>query len=404
MGSYILRLSVSYDIYDTITIGDMNERNAKKLMEELQDSRVNFVTVDANDHQQLVDLMKSYDIVASAIGPFYKYGPLIAKAAIEAKIPLVDICDDYGPTQEILAMDGATKTAGIPIFMGYGWTPGLTNFLARYGYDKMDKDRPMKMNISWGGGAADSEGLAVVFHVLYAVTRQIPTFLNGKLVDIPAAGGHEHIEFPPPLGIVHVYDCGHPEPVTLPKFLPGVEECTLKGGLTPDWNNNFTGSLKQLHLIQGPKRKRVVGKLVHKFERIFEMGGGINASSARVDILGYRGGKEVHLVYCTPSLPMGELTGYPAAIAAKFYCEGKISGTGVIPAEMVDPLPFFAELKKLGIDMIFDDEGQPKILKKPKAYSPGFLAKYGITGILLLLFGGILGLTGWLIAWIISLI
>ena len=74
------------------------------------------------------------------------------------------------------------KAAGIPIFMGYGWTPGLTNFLARYGYDKMDKDKPMKMNVSWGGGAADSEGLAVVYHVLYAVTGQIPSFLKSSLI------------------------------------------------------------------------------------------------------------------------------------------------------------------------------------------------------------------------------
>ena len=71
---------------------------------------------------------------------------------------------------------------------------------------------------------------------------------------------------------------------------------------------------------------------------------------------------------------------------------------------MVDPLPFFAELKTQGIDMIFDDEGQPKQLGKPVPYTPGFLARYGITGLLILIFGGILGLAGWLISWLISLI
>jgi saccharopine dehydrogenase-like NADP-dependent oxidoreductase len=199
MGSYALKLSSTFPIYTQITIGDINEKRANELIKDIEDPRVDFQKVDAYDHNALVKLMQNYDIIISAIGPFYIFGPLVANAAIKAKKPLIDICDDYGPTIEVLKMDKEAKAAGVPIFLGYGWTPGCSNILARYGHDKLDKDFPIKCNISWAGGAADSEGLAVVYHVLYAVTGKIPSFLGGKMENVPAGEGYEKVEFPAPL-------------------------------------------------------------------------------------------------------------------------------------------------------------------------------------------------------------
>lgn len=378
MGSYAYRLSIKFDIYSEITIGDIDEKRAHKVMEQFKDPRVKFVKVNAFNHAELVALMEKHDIIISCIGPFYIFGPLVAKAAIEAKRPLVDICDDYGPTQEVLKMDDQAKAAGIPIFLGYGWTPGISNILARYGYEKLDKNSPIRINVAWVGGAKDSEGLAVIMHVLYAVDGLIPSFLNGKLTDVKAGEGHQTMFFPKPIGTVTVFDCGHPEPVTIPKYLKGVEECTLKGGLTPDWNNEFAASMKQLHLIQGPKRKKFMANFVHTFESMFASGG-IAASSDRVDLFGKIKGKDVHLAYSTPSIPMGDLTGYPAAIAARLYAEGKIGGKGVIPPETLDPKLFLGELEKIGIKMIYDDKGTPEILGELKPTTLKFWKRYGFS-------------------------
>lgn len=135
MGSYALKDSLHWEQYSEITIGDINEKQARKLIEQLKDPRLRFVRVNAMKHDELVDIMKNHDIVISAIGPFYIFGPRVVQAAIDAKKPLIDICDDHGPTQEVLEMDKDAREAGIPILLGFGWTPGLSNFLARYGYD-----------------------------------------------------------------------------------------------------------------------------------------------------------------------------------------------------------------------------------------------------------------------------
>ena len=379
MGSYLLRDTIKFGNWSKITIADINEKRATELINEFKDSRIDFIKVDATNHLKLVLLMKNYDIACSTIGPFYFFGPKVAKAAIEAKTPLVDICDDSGPTIEILKMDAAAKEAGIPIFLGYGWTPGLTNLMARHAYNKLDKSKPITLDICWAGGAADSEGLAVVMHVLYAVTGDFPSFIDGKYIDMPAGKGNVKLDFPEPLGTIGVFDCGHPEPVTIPKYLPEVTTCTLKGGLTPDWNNKFAESMKQLHLTQGPRRKKFLGKLVHMTEAIFETGG-VAASSARVDIQGTYNGNPVHWVYCTPSIEMGELTGYTAAIAAQLFAQEKLKGTGIIPPEAVeDPTIFFDELKKRGIEIIFDENDPLTAFKKPIPFTPNFIQRYGFT-------------------------
>ncbi|MHA1228735.1 MAG: saccharopine dehydrogenase family protein, partial [Candidatus Hodarchaeales archaeon] len=132
MGSYLLRDAVEFGNWESITIGDINEKRVNKLLRELNNSKISYSRVDAFNHNELVELMKKHDIVCSAIGPFYIFGPKVVKAAIEAKKPLIDICDDSGPTIEILEMEEEAKKAGIPIYLGYGWTPGLSNLLARH--------------------------------------------------------------------------------------------------------------------------------------------------------------------------------------------------------------------------------------------------------------------------------
>ncbi|MFX0205546.1 MAG: saccharopine dehydrogenase C-terminal domain-containing protein, partial [Candidatus Hodarchaeota archaeon] len=218
----------------------------------------------------------------------------------------------------------------------------------------------------------------------------------------PAGKGNVKIDFPPPINKVNVFDCGHPEPVSIPRFLPNVTECTLKGGLTPDWNNKVLESFKHLHMIQGRSRQKFWGKVIHSTERLFATGG-VPASSARIDIYGSYKDKPVHWVYCTPSITMGELTGIPAAIAAQLFAEGRISGTGVLPPEALPantPDLFFEELKKRNIEMIIDENDPLKHFLPPEPYTPGLLSKYGLTILILL----ILGTISYSIIWLVLLL
>ena len=71
MGSFIVRDSLKFGQWSQITIADINEKRSKALINELDDPRLDFKSVDATNHEDLVSLLKNFDVACSAIGPFY---------------------------------------------------------------------------------------------------------------------------------------------------------------------------------------------------------------------------------------------------------------------------------------------------------------------------------------------
>ena len=49
--------------FEQITIADLNQTEAKIVIEWLSDSRVDFIRMDVNDTQQAIDIMRGYDVV-----------------------------------------------------------------------------------------------------------------------------------------------------------------------------------------------------------------------------------------------------------------------------------------------------------------------------------------------------
>jgi lysine 6-dehydrogenase len=132
-----------------VTVADCNQEAAERLATVMGD-KVSAVWVDANDHDALVDIICGHDAAASGIGPFYRYEAQVARAAIEAGVPYVSLCDDYDGTQAVLTLDSAAKAAGVAVLTGLGWTPGLSNVLARKAAEQFDLVD--EINVAWGSG------------------------------------------------------------------------------------------------------------------------------------------------------------------------------------------------------------------------------------------------------------
>ncbi|HID85935.1 MAG TPA: saccharopine dehydrogenase, partial [Anaerolineae bacterium] len=258
-----------------------------------------------------------------------------------------DICDDHGPIQELFALDEAAKEAGVTVITGLGWTPGITNILAKRAAEELDEVEEIK--ISWAGGAADSTGLAVIMHVFYAVTGKVPTYRDRAWTEVPAGSEAEVVEFPAPLGRIRVFHCGHPEPLTIPRYIKA-KTVSLKGALTPDWNNRLADLFARLGLIGTPAKNAHMARIIHAIEGIFRVGG-IAVSGARVDVRGRKGDERRTLSYSTAD-KMGRLTGIPAAIGALMLARGEIAARGVFaPEGCIEPRPFLAELAQRGIEV-----------------------------------------------------
>jgi len=367
MGLVALRDLVKSGV-EEIVIADYNKERAGQLAAEhgSEKARVSTQFVDANDHASLVKVMKGVDAVANCVGPFHRHGVKVLKAAIDAKVDLVDICDDWDATQEYLALDGKVKQAGVTFIPGLGYTPGVTNLLAKHEADKLE--RVDQIRIAWMWNAFDPGGYAVTEHGFHADDSNVPAYLDGKWVKVPAGSDEEIVEFPEPIGSQKVFHVGHPEPVTLPRFIKGLKTATCKGGqVPPTFGELFKtladfgfASTQPIEVMGTPVIPRELATTVIRFHTELWRPGLLErlqkeapprerGTAVRVEVRGKKAGKATS--YVGDVINEGRfVTGTSLSIGAQMLARNAIKTRGVLPPEAcINPEEFFMELKKRGI-------------------------------------------------------
>jgi len=354
MCSFAVRDLARQDDVAEIMIADYDEDAAGALAKELG-ARCRSMKVDANRESELVRAIAGYDVAISGIGPFYKYEHKVAKGALDAGVPYVSICDDYDAAEAVFELDAEAKRKGVTILTGLGWTPGISNILARMGADLLDDIE--EIAVAWGGSASDSEGYAVILHTIHIFTGFVPSFQHGRKKMVRAGGDREKVVFPEPVDEIYVYNLGHPEPVTIPRFI-NVKNVTLKGGLSEEELNQVARYLARARLTNSVRRKDIMGKAVKALgPLLFKLGKPDNPCSAiRVDVIGMKGGKPKHITYGAAD-HMNALTGLPLSIGALMVGRGLIARPGVqAPESCVDPATFLAELGKRDVKIYEGDD------------------------------------------------
>ena len=236
-----------------------------------------------------------------------------------------------------------------------GWTPGITNVLARSAY--LELENVTDIDIAWSGSAADAAGIAVISHVFHVVTGDVPVFLDGRIENIPARQMRKEIEFPDPVGKLETYVVGHPEPLTVPLFLKGLKNVILRGALTPVWQNHLVSQFADVGLTED-KQIRVgnasvsardfLSSFVHETMDQFKAGGA-EVSGFYVEARGKRNGSNAVIRYSGADR-MFKLTGWSASIGAQYLAANRNHKPGLYaPEGIIDPGFFIKELTSRGI-------------------------------------------------------
>ncbi|HEY8530949.1 MAG TPA: saccharopine dehydrogenase NADP-binding domain-containing protein, partial [Limnochorda sp.] len=309
------------------------------------------VLLDVQDPSSLRSAMAGWDVVASALGPAYLCEVPALRAAIEAGVPYVSICDDYDAAQAALALNQAARDRGLTMVTGLGWTPGLSNLLAKQAAARLDK--PQRIHIAWAGAAGDAQGYAVILHTLHILTGRVPTFQAGRFRLVQAGSGAEVLPFPSPLGPVRVAHVGHPEPVTLPRAFPGVDEVTLKGGLAEPFINWLSIVTTRTGLTRSPRGKAVLGRIFRPLLPFLQRIGPkkIPASGLHVRVEGLLDGEPARVTVRAVG-SMADLTSVPLAVGALLLGQGAVKLPGVHAPEapgLFDAERFVQELKARGL-------------------------------------------------------
>ncbi|MFW9952052.1 MAG: SDR family NAD(P)-dependent oxidoreductase, partial [Candidatus Thorarchaeota archaeon] len=84
-----------------VTLVDLREFEGIKLSEKLG-SRATFQKLDIMDFERLIEILKDHKLVVNNVGPYFMFKDWIPRAAIQAGINYVDICDDHDATRTFL--------------------------------------------------------------------------------------------------------------------------------------------------------------------------------------------------------------------------------------------------------------------------------------------------------------
>ncbi len=153
------------------------------------------ITLDVNDYDALVSALKGHDVARRArSAPITSTKRSSPKAAIVAGVSYVSICDDHDAAQDVFALDNAVKERGVTILTGAGWTPGLTNILAKKGVSMLDEAK--KIHIAWVGALADADGVASLLSCAAYLHRRGSDLSQGRHKTVRAGTGKEIVTFP----------------------------------------------------------------------------------------------------------------------------------------------------------------------------------------------------------------
>ncbi len=321
--------------------------------------------LDLFDEARLAAAVESCGAVINCAGPFYKTGLGPLKAAIAAGKIYLDICDDWEPMLEMLRLDEAARKAGVVAIVGIGAAPGVTNLLARIAADQMDVCA--RVVTGWSldtseGSILDAErnsprgAHAAVTHWLHQLSGEIELWESGRRT---RARPFQTIRLEPPgLPARAVYTIGHPEPLTLPLAIHGLESAAATMAMGPR-DAAFLRAVARGVASGDLTMERGADLIVHPGEAPLGLRlragvaalAGNWASEPPYPALfavaeGTKDGTRRRAAAWTTRLPEGlaAATGVPLAVALKLAVNGRIDRPGVFaPEQALDPYIFFEE-------------------------------------------------------------
>ena len=322
--------------------------------------------VDVTDAKQLAELLDGVDVVLNMTGPFYRLGVSVLQAALSAGCHYLDICDDWEPTVDMLALNKEAVESDVVAVIGIGASPGISNILARVVCDRLD--RVDDLYTVWPVDAGDERGDAIqivveenqgasaaIVHWMQQISGEIEVVKEGQRVAqrpmLPVTLNY------PNVGEGTGYTVGHPEPITLVETM-GIRGSSASLMLLRKSTAAFIDGLRkridagQLSLEAGAKeigKPSRLGRLKAAFRSFWFPGPGdlpLFFAWAR----GEHNGESCVVGATFTSAPadgMAGITSWPLAVGLRQLLDGRISTVGVHPPEtVIEPEHFFNMLAR----------------------------------------------------------
>ncbi|MER7847074.1 saccharopine dehydrogenase NADP-binding domain-containing protein [Kitasatospora sp. NPDC096077] len=329
-------------------------------------ARVSARRVDVTDRAELHAALGEMDAVLNTVGPYYRFGLDVLRAAIRTGTDYLDICDDWEPTVAMLELDDEARAAGVRAVIGMGASPGVSNLLAVRAAALLDT--LADLHTAWpvdvgpepvDAPPTDPDGVpaAAAVHWMQQISGTVAVVRGGRIVQRPPLeqvlldlpGGHRGT----------ACTVGHPEPVTLHRSLrPGGDAASLmvvRAGtaayldvLRRDLDAGRLSNESAAAELARPSLRRILraGARVLRFGSPGTLPGFFAAATGTID--GRPASALARLTGADALMAdLAEGTGIPAALGLAQLLDGTVRAPGVHPPETaVDAERFFADLTR----------------------------------------------------------
>lgn len=371
MGQVIARdLSRDPEI-EIVGLADKSNKQLEEVKALIDNAKVRLHPLDIQNEKDVIRVMEGYDVGVISV-PTRNLSYLLVEAAVKSGLDLVDILEDYHRCPDPVELEGIkvpedmslneygedlhqrARKNGVTILDGMGFAPGLSNITLGDGISSLDQPETAVARVGGIPSKASADRFPLKYmttwafeHVLRLYSIDTQLIKDGKVVEVSSLSDRESFCFDR-LGIKENLECA----VTpgMPSFIhtrPNLSEFSEK---TIRWPGHYQAIdiLKECGLLelnsveyQGAKispREFLAVVLQEKLTprkndrdvcmMYNTVTGRMNGQEARIDYYLWEENDQENKISA-----MGRVTGYPAAIGAKFVGQGIISETGIVPPE-----------------------------------------------------------------------
>lgn len=359
VASDVARRLLASELDLELTVADLNLSAARRLAGELGLPAERARQFDAADPESVRDVVEGSELVFNGVGPYYRFGLAVARAAVAAGAHYVDICDEYDVAHALVTdreLDVEAQRRGLTVLTGMGASPGLSNLLGAWAVAELDDVDTLDFIL--GLPLIVDLGTTINAHMLHSLSGTVTQWTDGGYIEVPAWSDPIEVELLGQGGR-HVFSSwGHPEAVTLPRFFPQVRRATSRFSWFQPEGNELYRTLDRWGLasdaripgVEVPARQVTAALMSTDEGRVgmsVDWGNVAPVNVWHVSAAGTKDGVpttvviEAELDLTRPQENSAALTAIPAAMGVLSLVRGEITRRGVVaPEAVLAPEPF----------------------------------------------------------------
>lgn len=377
VGEVTARVVAQEPSVSSVVLADVDERRLRAVAAKMPPGTAQTRVLDASDRDALVAAAREADLVLNALATSWDLP--VMEACLEAGANYLDM-GTGGPREitgtadldEQLALDGEFIKRDLTAMVSFGIDPGASDVFARALYDEFDTvDRLTVLD----GDNATVEGYELVCS--FSPETMIEECLLPPCVYRDGAEARNEplsvwreFDFPAPVGRLRLWNVDHEEAQLMPLYLggKGLRDAAFFIAL----DDRFVEALRVFRALGLNRREPVefdgarispIRFVASRFPQPAELAGKLHGHVCVGTLAeGTLGGRSARrFMYQTTSHDeawerwgvqgTAWQTGASAAVAVRLFARGVVTRRGVVAPETLDPTPFIAEMKAVGLEV-----------------------------------------------------